>query len=103
MSGKLKMIFVLIAISVTGCATISGELSLPPIDFCSTYPQDGIPTIKGSGNMDAKLFVDQLNAVYLEKCLGIDMDEIAIEMNNIIVGDIYGKENLNRRGLNQDI
>ena len=78
MSVRLKMIFVLMTLSVAGCGTFSVtfEPSLPPIDFCTTYPDDGIPTIVGNENVEASLKVDQLNAVYLEKCLGIDVDDL---------------------------
>lgn len=77
MSVKLKMIYVLIVLSVTGCAAISvtGEPSHPAIDFCDTYPEGGIPTIIGNENEEASLEVDKLNAVYL-KCLGIKINDL---------------------------
>lgn len=77
MSVRLKMISVLMLLSVIGCGTFSVtfEPSLPPIDFCTTYPSDGIPTIVGDENEEASLKVDQLNAVYL-KCLGINIDDL---------------------------
>ena len=98
---KLKILSVMILLAATGCASISKtEPSLPPIDFCTTYPTEGIPTIEGSGNERASALVDQLNAVYLEKCLGISIDDLPVTPSITNLGDDYGKadQSTNRRG-----
>lgn len=79
---KLKMMFVLIPLSVTGCGhfSITNEPNLPPIDFCTTYPPNGIPSSeKASCTIEPReLLIDELNGVFLEKCLVIKIDDLPL-------------------------
>ena len=61
-------------ILLVGCTHISSEPSLPPIDFCTVYPINGIPSVEEPE--DLKLIIDQLNAIYLIKCLHINPDDL---------------------------